>query len=129
MKIISWNVRGLGSSNKRRVIKDFLRLEKPDVVMIQETKKEKCDRRLVGSVWTVRNKDWVILPACGASGGILFIWDSKKLSKEEVVLGSFSISVKFALEDVDLFGFLQFMVQIVPHLGRIFGWNFMTFMV
>ena len=50
MKIISWNVRGLGSSNKRRVIKDFLRLEKSDVVMIQETKKEKCDRRLVGSV-------------------------------------------------------------------------------
>ena len=49
MKIISWNVRGLGSSNKRRVIKDFLRLENPDVVMIQETKK-KCDRRLVGSV-------------------------------------------------------------------------------
>ncbi|RVW90710.1 Transposon TX1 uncharacterized 149 kDa protein [Vitis vinifera] len=34
----------------------------------------------------------------GASGGILFIWDSKKLCKEEVVLGSFSISVKFALE-------------------------------
>ncbi|RVW77186.1 Transposon TX1 uncharacterized 149 kDa protein [Vitis vinifera] len=66
--------------------------------MAKETKKEKCDRRLVGSVWTVRNKDWVILPACGASGGILFIWDSKKLSKEEVVLGSFSISVKFALE-------------------------------
>ncbi|RVW45741.1 hypothetical protein CK203_094977 [Vitis vinifera] len=98
MKIISWNVRGLGSSNKRRVIKDFLRLENPDVVMIQETKKEKCDKRLVGSVWTIRNKDWVILPACGASGGILFIWDSKKLYKEEVVLGSFSISVKFALE-------------------------------
>ena len=98
MKIISWNARGLGSSNKRRVIKDFLRLENLDVVMIQETKKEKCDRRLVGSVWTVRNKDWVFLPACGASGGILFIWDSKKLSKEEVVLGSFSISVKFALE-------------------------------
>ncbi|RVW69351.1 Transposon TX1 uncharacterized 149 kDa protein [Vitis vinifera] len=95
---LSWNVRGLGSSNKRRVIKDFLRLENPDVVMIQETKKKKCDRRLVGSVWTVRNKDWVILPACGASGGILFIWDSKKLCKEEVVLGSFSISVKFALE-------------------------------
>ena len=34
MKIISWNARGLGSSNKRRVIKDFLRSENPDVVMI-----------------------------------------------------------------------------------------------
>ncbi|RVW24904.1 putative ribonuclease H protein [Vitis vinifera] len=61
----SWNVRGLGSRNKRRMVKDFLRSENPDVVMIQETKKEKCDRRFVGSVWTVRNKDWVALPASG----------------------------------------------------------------
>ncbi|RVW43796.1 hypothetical protein CK203_074061 [Vitis vinifera] len=62
MKIISWNVRGLGSRNKRRMVKDFLRSENPDVVMIQETKKEICDRRFVGSVWTVRNKEWVALP-------------------------------------------------------------------
>ena len=76
MKIISWNTRGLGSSNKRRLIKDFLRSENLDVVMILETKNEKCDRRFVGSVWTVRNKDWATLPACGASSGILIIWDS-----------------------------------------------------
>ncbi|RVW90394.1 hypothetical protein CK203_045761 [Vitis vinifera] len=82
MKIISWNVRGLGSRNKRRMVKDFLRSENPDVVMIQETKKENCDRRFVGSVWTVRNKDWVALPASGASGGILIIWDSKNLRRE-----------------------------------------------
>ena len=50
MKIISWNTRGLGSRKKKRVVKDFLRLEKPDVVMIQETKKAECDRRFVGSV-------------------------------------------------------------------------------
>ena len=50
MKIISWNVRGLGSRNKRRMVKDFLRSENPNVVMIQETKKEKCDGRFVGSV-------------------------------------------------------------------------------
>ncbi|RVX23794.1 hypothetical protein CK203_000662 [Vitis vinifera] len=84
MKIISWNVRGLGSRNKRRMVKDFLRSENPDVVMIQETKYENCDRRFVGSVWTVRNKDWVALPAPGASGGILIIWDSKNLRREEV---------------------------------------------
>ena len=50
MKIISWNTRGLGSRNKRRVAKDFLRLENSDVLMIQETKKVKCDRRFAGSV-------------------------------------------------------------------------------
>ena len=33
MKIISWNTRGLGSRKKCRVVKDFLQLENPDVVM------------------------------------------------------------------------------------------------
>ncbi|RVW89552.1 LINE-1 retrotransposable element ORF2 protein [Vitis vinifera] len=89
---------GLGSKKKRRVVKNFLSSEKPDVVMIQETKKEECDRRLVGSVWSVRNKDWAALPASGASGGTLIIWDSKKLHREEVVLGSFSVSIKFAMD-------------------------------
>ena len=103
MKIISWNTRGLGSKKKRRVVKDFLRLEKLDVVMIQETKKAECDRRFVESVWTTRNKDWAALPASGASGGILIIWDSKKLRREEVVLGSFSVSIKFALDGCEPF--------------------------
>ena len=98
MKIISWNMRGLGSRKKRRVVKDFLRLQNPDVVMLQETKREVCDRRFVGSVWSVRNKEWVALLACGASGGILIIWDSKKMSSEDVVIGSFSVSVKFLLD-------------------------------
>ena len=88
----------MGSRKKRRVVKDFLRSENPDVVMIQETKKVECDRRFVGSVWTVINKEWATLSACGASGGILIIWDSKKLRSEEVVIGSFSVSVKFALD-------------------------------
>ena len=98
MKIISWNTRGLGSRKKRRVVKDFLRLENPDVMIFQETKREVCDIRFVGSVWSVRNKEWDALPACGASGGILIIWDSKKLSSEEVVIGYFSVSVKFLLD-------------------------------
>ena len=80
------------------MVKDFLRSKKSDVVMIQETKKAECDRRLVGSVWTIRNKDWAALPACEALSGILIIWDSKKLHNEEMVIGSFSVSVKFVLD-------------------------------
>ncbi|KAL6321948.1 hypothetical protein AAG906_035857 [Vitis piasezkii] len=72
---------------KRRVVKEFLRLQNPDVVIFQETKRK-----------SVRNKEWAILPACGASGRILIIWDSKKMSGEEVVIGSFSVSVKFLLD-------------------------------
>ena len=43
--------------------------------MIQETKREVCDRRFVGSVWTDRNKEWAALPTCRASSGIWIIWE------------------------------------------------------
>ena len=56
MKIISWNIRGLGSRKKRRVVKDFLFHENLDVVLLQEIKRESCDRRFVGTAWKVRNK-------------------------------------------------------------------------
>ena len=54
MKIISWNVRWLGSW-KKRTVKDFLKTVNPEIVMLQETKKETCDRRFVGSVWNGRD--------------------------------------------------------------------------
>ena len=41
---------GLGSRKKQRVVKDFLRLQNLNVMMFQETKREVCDRRFVGSV-------------------------------------------------------------------------------
>ncbi|RVW45115.1 hypothetical protein CK203_067465 [Vitis vinifera] len=50
-------------------------------VGLEETKREVCDRRFVGSVWSIRNKEWAALPTCGASGGILIIWDSKKMKQ------------------------------------------------
>ncbi|RVW98412.1 hypothetical protein CK203_026853 [Vitis vinifera] len=55
-------------------------------------KNEECDRRFLGSVWTARNKDWAALPACGASGGILIIWDAKKLSREEFMAQTSQLS-------------------------------------
>ena len=55
------------------VVKDFLQHENPDIVMLQETKREVCDRRFVSNVWTTRNKAWTSLPTCGALGGALII--------------------------------------------------------
>ncbi|KAL6327487.1 hypothetical protein AAG906_021559 [Vitis piasezkii] len=106
---------------------DFLRSEKPDIVMIQETKKAECDRRFVGSVWTTRNKEWAVLPACGASGGILVIWDSKKLHSEEVVLGSFSVSVKFAVDGSEQFWLSAVYGPNSTTLRKDFGWSSRTF--
>ncbi|KAL6334623.1 hypothetical protein AAG906_019476 [Vitis piasezkii] len=62
-KILSWNTRGLGSRKKRRTVRRFLSTQNPDVVMLQETKREIWDRRLVSSIWKGKSLDWVALPA------------------------------------------------------------------
>lgn len=59
MKIITWNIRGLGSRRKRMILKEQLVRLRPDIVILQETKKEVIDRRLVARVWGSRFRDWV----------------------------------------------------------------------
>ena len=99
MKIISWNTRGLGSRKKRRVVKDLRCHENPDIVLLQETKRELGDRRFVRSVWKVRNKEWVVPPTSGAFEGVAIFWDAVTFKCLEVVLGSFSVTVKLEFED------------------------------
>ncbi|RVX05721.1 Transposon TX1 uncharacterized 149 kDa protein [Vitis vinifera] len=94
-QILSWNTRGLGSKKKRRIVRRFLSTQNPDIVMLLITKRETWDRRFVSSVWTGKRVEWVALPACGASRGIVILWDSSKFECIEKVLGSFSVTVKF----------------------------------
>ena len=37
MQIISWNCRGLGNSKKAEAVKDLLRMELLDILLLQET--------------------------------------------------------------------------------------------
>lgn len=97
MKIISWNIRGLGSKNKRRVIKEMLVSKSADIVILQETKKVEVDRKLVGSIWGAKFKNWVSIPSTGRSGragGILIMWNTKIVSVLESVVGDFTVSIK-----------------------------------
>ena len=77
MKIVSWNVRGVGSLRKRGVIKEYLNRINPDIVVLQETKKEEMDERWVGSLWKARFRNWVALPSIGRAGGIIILWDRR----------------------------------------------------
>ena len=38
LKLFSWNVRGVNNSNKRNVIRNFIRSQRVDLVCLQETK-------------------------------------------------------------------------------------------
>ncbi|CAL8157492.1 unnamed protein product [Prunus armeniaca] len=71
MKIISWNVRGLGSKRKMVVVKGQLLRINLDIVILQETKKEVFDKRLAAGICGSRFKEWVYAPSRGRSGGIV----------------------------------------------------------
>ncbi|KAK9943790.1 hypothetical protein M0R45_009386 [Rubus argutus] len=111
MKIISWNVR-VGRRSKRRLIKEKLVNSKADVVILQETKKDKIQRKLIGSIWGVRYTDWVSIPSNGSSGGILVMWKTKLVLVMEAVIGNFSVSIRFKQLMGWIGGCLEFMALI-----------------
>ena len=41
MKIITWNIRGLDSIHKLDIVRNFVREQKPDFLLLQETKLDK----------------------------------------------------------------------------------------
>jgi exonuclease III len=41
MKIVSWNCRGLGNSTKIEAVKDLMKMEPTDILMLQEIKIER----------------------------------------------------------------------------------------
>uniref|UniRef100_A0A803QNG8 Endonuclease/exonuclease/phosphatase domain-containing protein n=1 Tax=Cannabis sativa TaxID=3483 RepID=A0A803QNG8_CANSA len=68
MKILSWNIRGSGDKEKRRAIKATICKATPDMVILQEVKKEDVDRRFICSIWRSRFKAWILSPAIGRFG-------------------------------------------------------------
>jgi exonuclease III len=69
MKIVSWNCRGLGGVLKVEEIKNMLKSEKPDILLIQKTKMTEEE------VLDISNLLWkeisgMAFSSKGASGGI-----------------------------------------------------------
>jgi len=68
MKILSWNVRGLDSSEQRAVVKQVIRNQKAAVVIIQESKINSGEERKVKDIWGSKHINWATLKEAGASG-------------------------------------------------------------
>ena len=70
MKIITWNIRGLNSSHKLDIVRNFFREQKPDFLLLQETKmnKEKAEQIKAFKNYTINASS-----SEGASGGTILI--------------------------------------------------------
>lgn len=95
IRILSWNVRGLNSRERRRRIRSSLKKWRVDIVALQESKIECMSREMVRDLWPGNFIDWVSLEARGTAGGIIMLWDRRVVSKIDETKGVFSISCFF----------------------------------
>eukprot|EP00253_Pinus_taeda_P027218 PITA_27218 len=78
MKLVSWNVRGLNSPGKSRMLKNMIKMEKPQMCFLQEMK---CNSATLGCILS---KAWpgcrsVAVDATGASGGLAIAWNTQAI--------------------------------------------------
>ena len=97
IKFLSWNVRGANDVNKGKVIKAFIKMQRVDVVCLQETKLKEVTTGLIRCLGVGRFLDWAALRAEGASGGIVIFWDSRVLQLLDKEEGQFTVSCRFKL--------------------------------
>jgi exonuclease III len=94
-KLLIWNVRGLNNKSRRDSVRSLIDSVKPEVVCLQETKKENI------SMWTVMSTlgadfdEFVFLPADGSRGGILVAWKGNVCKAIASRVDVFSVSVQF----------------------------------
>lgn len=62
VKIIAWSVKGLGNQKKTTTIKDIFFQNQPKIVLIQETLKQKLDKKCLSSFWGNHMKNWIATP-------------------------------------------------------------------
>jgi len=51
MKVVSWNVRGLGGFEKRKEVRSLVTEKRPWILCLQETKLQRCDDDVCRSLW------------------------------------------------------------------------------
>jgi hypothetical protein len=93
--ILSWNVRGLNSPEKRLVVRNLLRQWRVDIVCLQETKLELITRRDINSIWGCPYVGWCYVAAVGTAGGILLMWDKRVVSSLVTEVGDFVAACSF----------------------------------
>ena len=76
IRILSYNVRGLGGFEKRREIKRLVSYKKPFFLCLQETKLFTVDDLLIRAIWGTPSTGYSFQPSVGASGGLLTAWDA-----------------------------------------------------
>ena len=76
MKLVSWNCRELGSPNKMKAVKDLLKMEPTNILLLKETKMGE------ESLLDMNRENWKKQGGCarGASNGLATLWNKNEFS-------------------------------------------------
>ena len=93
MRISSWNIRGLGDSDKCSLLKVALLASRSSVVCLQESKLQEVDRRKAATFLPQCLRSVVYMPASGSSGGTIVAWNDDDLQGVEIAKNRFCITI------------------------------------
>ena len=94
---MTWNVRGVNDPDRRKIIRNFIRYQRVDLVCLQETKIQEMTAFVAHSLGVGRPSDWRALNAEGSAGGILLLWDKRIMELVDSEFGIFTISCLFKM--------------------------------
>lgn len=92
MKIISWNIRGLKNPHKQDILRNLIRDNRPDILVIQETKML-IDK--VENLSIFKGGKIIVSDSDGASGGMAIFWTNKWIQGELFYQGRNMMNVCF----------------------------------
>ena len=102
MKIISWNMRGIGGANKSGCIRKWVRHLNVDFLGLIETKSGGFSDQFVTNLWGSDDVKWAEVGAVERSGGILCMWDSNFLTEENIIRGDRWVCVCGFVQDMQM---------------------------
>lgn len=84
----------MGDFKKRRKISRVLAQAKPTITFLSETKLSQCSNQLVRMLNGGKDRCWLEVPAIGASGGLLMMWDADQVDLMDPLLGAYTLSMR-----------------------------------
>ena len=95
--VVSWNVRGLGDSDKCNVVRNVFSDAKTTFICIQESKLSEVNF-FKAQTFLPRpfSSSFVMLPASGSRGGLITAWDPALFTLTSQLSNSFSLTTSFS---------------------------------
>ncbi|XP_026433507.1 uncharacterized protein LOC113330930 [Papaver somniferum] len=99
MQILSWNVRGLCSRERRTIVKKVINIYKASIIILQETKMMYCTNFDIQQICGNNNFGWTFQQSAGSSGGMIILWNKDILDVHDSLVGEFTLSISCSNKD------------------------------